>query len=71
MGDIADDCYDRALSELEDLECDPDYYGYQCGPLVNDADPWFPRARRSYAAPRPATTLSDFDVLPDDCSDLA
>jgi len=27
MGEMADDAYDRALWEMEDMECDPDLYG--------------------------------------------
>ena len=31
MGEMAEDAYDRALMELEDLEGDPDYYGHGAG----------------------------------------
>lgn len=51
MGEIAEDCYDRAMAELEDLDRDPDYYGYQ-------VRPW--PVRRT---PRPAASTDDFDDL--------
>ena len=28
MGDIADDCFDRAMDELADLDCGQDYFVY-------------------------------------------
>lgn len=66
MGEIAEDCYDRALDELEMLDHDPDYYGYGGR---TDAPGYFPRyltARRPAAKP---TTADEFDDL-DDLSEL-
>lgn len=69
VGEIADDCYDRALDELE--RYDLDEYGY--------IDPWSRRDIGIYSRPARrapvVTTLADFDdvselPLPDDCSDL-
>jgi hypothetical protein len=65
MGEIAEDCYDRAMEELDFgyLDYDPHYPCY----------PTFPTRRR--AAPKTAT-VDDFEDLsaapkdPDDLSDL-
>lgn len=53
MGEIADDCYDRALEEMMDPRHDP----------YEDYAPWYratPRPRR----PQPTTTPDDFEVIP-------
>lgn len=50
MGEIADDCYDRALDELENLDADPDYY-------VNRAMPW------DWRRQHPADVRDDFDDI--------
>ena len=68
VGEIADDCYDRALDELERYELDE--YG--------NIDPWSFRDIGVYSRPArrsAAATLADFDdvskpQLSDDCSDL-
>jgi hypothetical protein len=72
MGEIAEDCYDRVLDELEMLAMAPGYFesdGYYGGPFINDAEP------RIYGRRRPAVaTAADFDDMSeppsDDFSDL-
>ncbi len=70
MGEIADDCYDRALDELDRMDYDPDYYesggGYGLG-FSYSSPRYYPAARKVGKG-----SADDFDALdpPDDFSDL-
>lgn len=68
MGEIAEDCYDRAMDELEMLDMDPDYFSgggyYPFGGSMLSQPFGGQRPRR------PAADLSDFETLEDDFSDL-
>lgn len=54
MGEIAEDCYDRALDEMEMLDANPDYFCEQYGG-------YGPRYR--FPARYTIASLDDFDDL--------
>lgn len=74
MGEIAEDCYDRAMDELDWLESDPEWFGFDYTYRFERPQP-VPAMFSRRVKVASADDFADLDTvdppLPDDFSDLA